>query len=76
MKSLILTSDDLRKNSKEDADINNIRNSLEPVRKSEFVVYFYDNSWEYKILKNRFDDQEIPEDVLNEIRYRKLKSIL
>ena len=76
MKSLILTRDDIRRGVKEDDIIHSDVRSLKPVLTAEFVVYFYDNSWKYKILKNRFDSQELPEDVLNEIRYRKLKSIL
>ena len=70
MKSLILTNDNIRRGVKEDDITRNDVTSLKPMQMAEFVVYFYDNSWKYKILKNRFDDKEIPEDVLNEIRYR------
>jgi len=54
-------------------DRNNVRD-LDLINKSNFVV-FIDDDYNYKILKNRFDEEPI-EEIINEIRYMKLSKIL
>ena len=54
-------------------DKNNVRDR-DIIDKSDFVV-FIDDDYNYKILKNRFDEEPI-EEIINEIRYMKLSKIL
>lgn len=77
MSVLILTDKDLLKNYNVETkpSFHNFRN-FNRIREVSWAVYFKDNSWEYKIIKSRHTEPELPEEILNEIRYRKLNWIL
>jgi len=72
----IFNNFDLNRNSQkkdiEDITLKDIKGSMEISRKSDVVVVFYDR-YNYKVIKNRFgNNDDLPEEVMNEIRYRRL----
>jgi len=83
MRTLILTKNDLflrsRDKSIDDITNNDISLSLDKFKRAEFVI-FVEDKYNFKVLKNRFGNNglpdELPEDVLNEIRLQRLNWIL
>lgn len=79
----IFNKSDLNRNSHkkdiEDITLKDIAGSMEIFKKSDVVVVFYDR-YNYKVLKNRFgnglNNDDLPEEVINEIRYRRLNWVL
>jgi len=55
--------------------LEDISGSMELSRKSDVVVVFYDR-YNYKVIKNRFGNEDLPEEVMNEIRFRRLNWVL
>jgi len=49
--------------------------SMDKVRRSDYVIYI-DENLQYKVLKNRFDDDFCSCLIQNEIRSKRLKEIL